>query len=242
MGIELVVVDCRDNMECPEEDPMKSDHASTTIGPIVTLRNVRSPGIAEQWVRDEISKLSTFYPRIMACRVAVESPHRHHKLGSQFHIRIYLTVPGGEIVIKHEPSLRARVRRTGETTFAKRLELRTAHKNLRQAIDDAFKAAARRLEDYARRQRGSVKNHEPLPTARVSKLFPKEGYGFITTPEGREIYFHKNAVLNRGFNKLKTGAKVRFAEESGEKGLQASTVQIVARAPRIDVGRRPSAA
>lgn len=221
---------------------MKSDHASTTIAPMVTFRNVSSPRLAEKWVLDEISKLTVFYPRIMACRVAVESPHRHHRLGSQFHVRIDLTLPGGEIVIKHEPSLRARVRQTGEVTFAKRLELKTAHKNLRQAINDAFKAAARRLQDYARRQRGSVKSHEPLPTARVSKLFPKEGYGFITTPDEREIYFHKNAVLNRGFNKLKTGAKVRFAEESGEKGLQASTVQIVARAPRIEVGGTSSAA
>jgi cold shock CspA family protein len=203
---------------------------------MVTFRNVRSPELAEKWVRDEISKLTMFYPRIMACRVVVESPHHHHRLGSQFHIRIDLTVPGGEIVIKHQPSLRARVRQTGETQFAKHLELRTAHKDLRQAIDDAFKAAGRRLQDYARRQRGSVKSHEPLPTARVSKLFPKRGYGFITTQDGWEIYFHKSAVLNRGFNKLKTGARVRFAEEEGEKGLQASTVQIMARAPRVEVG------
>jgi len=220
---------------------VNSDHASTTSGPIVTFRNVRSPERAEKWVRDEISKLTVLYPRIMACRVAVESPLRHHRLGSQFHIRIDLTVPGGEIVVKHEPSLHARVRQTGEMQFAKHLELKTAHKNLRRAIDDAFKAAGRRLQDYARRQRGSVKSHEPPPTARVSKLFPKEGYGFITTQDGREIYFHKNAVLNRGFNQLKTGAKVRFAEEEGEKGLQASTVQIMARMPRVDVGRTSAA-
>jgi cold shock CspA family protein len=215
---------------------VNSDHASMTSGPLVTLRNLRLPELAEKWVRDEISKLTVLYPRIMACRVAVESPHRHHRLGSQFHIRIDLTVPGGEIVIKHEPSLRAHVRQAGETKFAKHLELNTAHKNLRQAIDDAFKAAGRRLQDYARRQRGSVKSHEPPPTARVSKLFPKKGYGFITTQDGREIYFHKNAVLNHGFNKLKTGAKVRFAEEEGDKGLQASTLQIMASMPKVEVG------
>jgi cold shock CspA family protein len=220
---------------------VNSGHASTTIAPIVTFRNVRSPELAEKWVRDEIAKLTILYPRIMACRVAVESPHRHHRLGSQFHIRIDVTVPGGEIVIKHQPSLRARMRQTGETRVAKHLELKTAHKNLRQAIDDAFKAAGRRLQDYARRQRGSVKSHEPLPTARVSKLFPKKGYGFMTTQDGREIYFHKNAVLNRGFNKLKTGTKVRFAEEEGEKGLQASTVQIMAKAPRVEVGAKSAA-
>jgi cold shock CspA family protein len=215
---------------------VNSDHANTTIGPLVTFRNVRSPELAGKWVRDEVSKLAILYPRIMACHVAVESPRRHHKHGSQFHIRIDLTVPGGEIVIKHEPSLHARVRQAGETKFAKHLELNNAHENLRQAIDHAFKAAGRRLQDYARRQRGSVKSHEPPLTAHVSKLFPKNGYGFITAQDGREIYFHKNAVLNRGFNKLKTGAKVRFAEEEGEKGLQASTVQIVATAPSVEVG------
>jgi cold shock CspA family protein len=220
---------------------VNSDHASMIIGPIVTFRNLRSPEPAEKWVREEIAKLTTFYPRIMACRVAVESPHRHHRLGRQYHIRIDLTVPGGKIVFKDEPSLRARVRQMGDTKVAKHLELKIAHKNLRQAIDDAFKAAGRRLQDYARRQRGSVKSHEPLPAARVSKLFPKKGYGFITTQDGREIYFHKNAVLNRGFNKLKTGAKVRFAEEEGEKGLQASTVQIMPRVPRVEVGAKLAA-
>jgi cold shock CspA family protein len=212
---------------------VNSDHTGTTIAPILTFRNVRSPEPAQKWVLDEIAKLTTFYPRIMACRVAVESSHRHHKLGSHYNIRIDLTVPGGEIVIKHEPSLRTRARQIGETKFAKHLELKTTHKNLRQAIDDAFKAAGRRLQDFVRRQRGSVKSHEPLPTARVSRLFPKKGYGFITTEGGREIYFHKNAVLNRAFTKLRTGAKVRFAEEQGEKGLQASTVRVMGRAPRV---------
>ena len=213
---------------------MNSNHAGTTIAPMLTFRNVRSPALAEKWLRDEGAKLTTFYPRIMACRVAVESPHRHHRLGSQYHIRIDVTVPGGEIVIKHEPSLRTRARQMGETKLAKHLELKTAHKNLRQAIDDAFKVAGRRLQDYAHRQRGTVKGHEGLPTARVSKLFPGKGYGFITAQDGREIYFHKNAVLNRAFNKLTTGAKVRFAEEQGEKGLQASTVRMIATAPKVE--------
>lgn len=213
---------------------MKSSLARTAVEPLVTFRNMRSPGLAEKQVQDEISKLAVLYPRIMACRVAVESPDRHHKFGGQFHVRIDLTVPGGKIVIKHWPSLCAHIRQAGKTNAVKQLELKTAHKNLRTAINDAFKAAGRRLQDFAHRQRGSVKIHQPLPTARVSQLFSKEGYGFMTTQDGREIYFHKNAVLNRGFNKLKTGTKVRFVEEPGEKGPQASTLRITARAPRIE--------
>jgi len=37
-------------------------------------------------------------------------------------------------------------------------------------IRDAFNAAGRKLQDYARRRRGKKKNHEPAP----AKIFPVE--------------------------------------------------------------------
>lgn len=45
----------------------------------ITFRNIESSEIAEEWIRMEIAKLSTFYNRIMGRRVAVEMPHRHHR-------------------------------------------------------------------------------------------------------------------------------------------------------------------
>jgi cold shock CspA family protein len=101
------------------------------------------------------------------------------------------------------------------------------HNDLRQAINDAFKAAGRRLQDYTPRQRGEVKSHVSLPEARVSKILTRAGYGFLTSDDGRKIYFHKNSVLGRAFPRLKVGTTVRFAEEQGEKGPQASTVHVV---------------
>ena len=71
---------------------------------------------------------------------------------------------------------------------------------------------------------GQVKRHEAAPQGRVARLFPEEGYGFIESVDGREIYFHRNAVVNGGFERLAVGAAVRFAEASGDKGPQASTV------------------
>ena len=65
-----------------------------------------------------------------------------------------------------------------------------------------------------------------MPRAIVSALFPEKGYGFLTTPDGREFYFHKNSVLHDKFKNLKIGMKVRFVEELGEKGAQASTVKV----------------
>ncbi|HYL10794.1 MAG TPA: HPF/RaiA family ribosome-associated protein [Candidatus Acidoferrales bacterium] len=193
----------------------------------ITFRNVKSSKIVEEWVQAEAAKLDTFYDRIMSCRVAIGIPHRHHKRGDQYHIRIDLTLPGKEIVVKRKPSLRSRARIVGKTEVPKHLELETPHKQLRLAINDAFQSAGRRLQDYARRQRGDVKTHEPLPVARVSKLLLDEGYGFLSAADGREIYFHQDSVLHRGFHRLKVGTPVSYVEEQGEKGPQASTVRIL---------------
>jgi cold shock CspA family protein len=163
----------------------------------------------------------------MGCRVAVEVPHRHHRKGSPYHIRIDLTMPGGEIVVKREPSLNARARHLGEPEIKKQTEVKVPHKQLRQAINDAFRAAGRRLQDYARRQRGDIKSPTLLPEARVNKILLQEGYGFLISDDGREIYFHKNSVLGRAFPRLQVGTTVRFVEEAGEKGPQASTVRVV---------------
>jgi cold shock CspA family protein len=94
-------------------------------------------------------------------------------------------------------------------------------------IRDAFKEARRQLQDYARRVRGQVKIHGEQTTGRICKLFPDQGYGFLETAEGSEIYFHKNSVLHGAFDRLSIGERVTFAEERGDKGTQASTVRPV---------------
>jgi cold shock CspA family protein/ribosome-associated translation inhibitor RaiA len=192
----------------------------------ITFRNLDRSVTVEEWIREEAAKLDTFYERIMSCRVVVELPNRRRKWGSLYHVRIDLTVPGAELIVKEQPSLHSAIQQIEEEKTAKHLEVKAPHKDLRQAIDDAFKAAGRRLQDYARRRRGDVKSHERLPRARVSKLFP-EGYGFLETLGGREIYFHSNSVLHGAFNHLKVGSAVSFVEEQGEKGPQASTVRLV---------------
>jgi len=72
--------------------------------------------------------------------------------------------------------------------------------------------------------RGKVKHHEVAPTAIVKKIKTEEGYGFLESADGREIYFHRNSVQDPGFDSLKLGMCVSFAEEEGEDGPQASRV------------------
>lgn len=78
-----------------------------------------------------------------------------------------------------------------------------------------------------------MKAHAGLPRARVDRLFPEEGFGFLQTAEGREVYFHRHSVLEDGFDALRVGTEVAFAEEEGRQGPQASTVKVVGRHGRL---------
>jgi cold shock CspA family protein len=76
-----------------------------------------------------------------------------------------------------------------------------------------------------------VKHHNPTPIGLVARIDPSGDFGFIATSDGREIYFHRNSVLNGAFERLKPGSSVAFAEEDGEKGPQASTVRPTSKRP-----------
>lgn len=126
----------------------------------VTFRNIKHSTQVEDWIREEAEKLETFYHRIIGCRVAVEVPHRHHKKGKPLHIRIDLTLPGKEIVITREPVAMRRDPMKRETGAASNGISKKPHRDMEMVIHEAFKSAARRVQDFARRQRGEIKKHE----------------------------------------------------------------------------------
>jgi cold shock CspA family protein/ribosome-associated translation inhibitor RaiA len=199
----------------------------------VKFRNMPRSQAIEDNIREKASKLESFYDRIMSCRVVVAAPHRHHRKGKAYEVCIDLAVPGDELVINRWPkrlkAAKSSLTEQPETELIESHERSKhgSHADVYVAIRDAFNAAGRKLQDYARRQRGTVKLHEIPPRARVSKLFPEEKYGFLETAEGREIYLHGNSVLQPGFDELDVGAEVYFAGEQGAKGPQASTVRFV---------------
>ena len=55
----------------------------------------------------------------------------------------------------------------------------------------------------------------------------REDFGRIETADGRLIYFHRRSVLGKSFAALAVGDAVRFVEEPGDRGPQASTVHVV---------------
>jgi ribosome-associated translation inhibitor RaiA len=154
-----------------------------------TFRNIDASAAVVARVQEEAEKLDKYFRRITSCRVIVEAPHRHHRRGDSFHIRIELGVLGKELVVTHEPNLKHEEQ--GE--WHKRLEVEGPHQDVYVAIRDGFKAMRRQLRDYVRCLRHEVKTHHRAPHAKVSKLFRKEGYGFIETLEGRRFTFTKTA-------------------------------------------------
>ncbi|MFO1435803.1 MAG: HPF/RaiA family ribosome-associated protein [Gammaproteobacteria bacterium] len=177
------------------------------IAPQITYRNVPHSDAVDANIRERIAKLDAFFPRIMSCRVVVEGQHRHHHQGNLYHVRVDLVVPGREFVVSHPH------------------HDKHAHEDVYVAIRDAFDAARRQLEDYAREVRGSVKTHEPPLHGKVLNVTNDDGY--ILSSDGREIFFHRNSVVDGSFDKLLPGSEVRFSEEATETGPHATTVHVI---------------
>ena len=158
---------------------------------------------------DHVAALERLSDRITGCHVVIAQPHRHHRQGRLYSVRVDMVVPGGEIVVNREHPLDH------------------AHEDVYVALRDAFEAAERRLEDHVRTLRGMEKTHAERPRGRISQIFPLEGYGFIKTPDGRDVYFHRNALSDADYRVADIGTPVWFSEEEGDDGPQAVHVQVV---------------
>jgi cold shock CspA family protein len=158
-------------------------------------------------ILQHIERLENRYGRLTACRVVVKAPGGRHRTGGHYEINIHLSLPDErEVAVERTPHLDERLQ------------------NFDFSLNDAFNRAERQLQDQVRRMRGKVKHHDEAPIGVVRRLMPADGYGFLESPDGREVYFHRNSVREPGFDSLQLGARVNFIEEEGEEGPQASRV------------------
>lgn len=174
----------------------------------ITFRHMDPSPALEARIHELSTKLDRYAQEVMSCRVVVEAPHKHHHQGSLFSVHIDITLPGGEIAVTRDQ------------------HDRHAHEDAHVALRDAFNAAARQLEQRVQRLRRDVKEHEVMPHGRIRELFPMQDYGRIESSDGRDIYFHRNSVVNESFDRLDVGMPVHFSVEEGENGPQASSVLV----------------
>jgi cold shock CspA family protein len=179
----------------------------------ITYRDIEKSDAVEARVRDWVDKLERVYDRITRCEVTIGQPHHRHRKGNAFSVTVRLTVPGSEVVSSHDPGPDG------------------AHEDVYVALRDAFLASRRQLEDHVRsRLRRDVKFHpsEAETHGKVTFLDVEKEWGWIEPDDGRRIYFHRNSVLDGKMDDLRIGDEVRFAEEQGNEGPQASTVELTA--------------
>jgi len=177
----------------------------------ISYKNIEKNDPIDDLIKEKAQKLEKVCDYMTSCRVAVERPHSTVRNGNPYRVRIDITVPPGqEVVVSKEPG--------------------NNYKDdaLPTVIRDAFDAARKQLKKLVDLQRDEVKVHpEQEVRAIITSLNKDAGFGYITTINGREIYFHRNSVVNKEFEKLVEGQGVRFAEAMGDKGPQASTIQVL---------------
>jgi ribosomal subunit interface protein len=177
----------------------------------IAFRDLDPSDFIRNLVEERVERLERFHPNIIGCRVVVEAPHR----SAEGH-----NPPLG-ITVEVDVPARPRI-------VAKDVEAQRAMKGDHlAAINRAFEAIERQLEDQKDKQRGVVKYHEnAAQTGSVVRLFPEQGYGFIELAGGPELHFTRNAMTNDGFDQLKIGTMVQVtqAASDGPMGPQASFV------------------
>lgn len=181
----------------------------------LSFNNLDPSEAVEQRVRERADRLERRFGGITSCHVWIDTYHRSqaktHGKPVEYDVRIEVRVPGTELAVSRKP---------GD---------RRAHTDIMVAVRDSFDAMERQLRDYASRLQGEVKSHPTPLQGKVGRVFPDEGYGFIQTTDGREIYFHRNSVIEDGFDGLESGTPVELSVIDGEspEGPQATTVRAI---------------
>jgi len=138
-------------------------------------------------------------------RVSIESTSSHREGG--YELRLVASIPNDTVVVK----------RKGEKVVS--------------LLVDAFNTLGLQLKESQRKKRQSYKvQPEAAKSAAgegvVKSIFPYESYGFIVTPQGKEVYFHENALKDVAMNQLSEGDGVKFGEAQGDKGPCATWVKL----------------
>ena len=161
----------------------------------------RQTPVAPEWRADVEARVAALRRDhdLIHLRVTL-SKHDHRKPADSRSVLLVVQIPGHTITAgKHN------------ATFEK-------------AIREAFEALGLELTRI-REKRASHDVDGPMPPERgvVSRLFPEQGFGFITIEDGTQVYFHKHAVRDAVFEQM-DGMEVSLSIDSDEKGPQATVV------------------
>jgi ribosomal subunit interface protein len=185
------------------------------VSPEISYLNVDKTDALESLVHREIDKLHRFADDIMSCSVVLERPNQHQRSGNPYRVRVEVKLPPNKHLV-----------------VTKGLQDHDMHDELVTVVRNAFATMERRLREIDDKRKGEVKHHD-APVGFVSTVNAGEDYAFIQTPEGRQLYMHRNSLLDADFSDLAVGTGVWFNEEMGEEGPQVTSARIVSNPPRL---------
>jgi cold shock CspA family protein/ribosome-associated translation inhibitor RaiA len=182
----------------------------------ISFHNCEGSAAIEDAIRSHIARLEEIHPRLIACRVRVDQRADNSTHSIPPVVRIEIRIPGRkDIVVAHEPE---------------RLQRRFQRPDMRNAVNEAFRIAARQLAELKQQVSDykAVARHEAANefSGRIADLPRGEDYGFLQTKEGGQLYFHRNSVLSGDFDRLKLGDEVTYVEEMGDTGPIATKVRV----------------
>ena len=147
----------------------------------------------EERIGQRVTRLEKIFDRIIGCHVVIEAPHRHHRRGNQYEVRVVVTVPGGELTVNRRP---------GDDN---------AHFDLLVAIRDAFDAMERKLREWKERHKGRPPRVEEGPVrGHILSIDREAGTGAVSGPGGIEIRFDRAALTGEDFDTLAVGQPVNY--------------------------------
>ena len=215
------------------------------LPPEIVFKGVKTTPYVDKLIDRGLAGLEQVCDYMTSTRIAVERAQGRHQTGNPYTMRIDMRIPGRPEIVVKRSSKGLKKAADGLAEVESELALQgqpepkrvpvvrdlAARGGIREEplaalIRRTFGAARRELEKVVEKQHGEVKASVRQQTsAVVERIFREEGYGFLRSLGGEQVYFHKNSVLHDHWEDLKVGAAVRYAPELGEKGLQASTVE-----------------
>ncbi len=65
-----------------------------------------------------------------------------------------------------------------------------------------------------------------MQKGKIKKLIRDRGFGFISTPDEKEVFFHRSGLVDIQYDALNEGQEVEFDVENSPKGVRAINVSI----------------
>lgn len=176
----------------------------------VEAKNLDIRNSWQEKIEEERNKLVRHYANfVLHLRVTIEATPGYKEGG--YEVRLVASVPNDTVAVK----------RWGE--------------KVRPLLTEAFDVLGLQLKEIVKKKQNrklgkglAALAADGTGSGVVRKIFVEESYGFISTADELDIFFHANALKDAELTDLAEGVEVLFAVEEGEKGPQAAWVRLSA--------------